>query len=166
MRLKYYFLLPFILLYSCNNNSFSEEMKNDYYNAIELRKDKNLMVSINLFEKIFTNSPQSKYAPMSLYQIGDIYLNDIKNYDLALSYFKKLNRIFPNSESGKIALFLCGYISNNYLQEFSSAFDYYNSFKDLYPNDSLIFSVDYELYDPNTGLINFIQVIDSLNNQL
>ncbi len=166
MRFKYYFLLAFTLFYSCNNKTLSDEMKNEYNHAMELRKDKKLMLSINSFEKIFTDSPKSNYAPLSLYQIGDIYLNDIKNYDLALLHFKKVNSMFPNSESGKVALFLCGYISNNYLQEFSSAFNYYNKFKELYPDDSLVFSVNYELFDPNTGLINFIQVIDSLNNDL
>ena len=164
MKNNIFFLVIVLLSYSCNDTAENTKIEQQYKLALDLRKDKDFMSSINIFESLFTQHPNSKYAPMSMYQIGDIYLNDIKNYELALEKFNNVNEKFPNSESGKISLFLCGYISNNYLQEFSDAFIYYNRFKEAYPNDSLIFSVDYELYDPMTGLNNHIRVIDSLNS--
>ena len=163
--MRNYLIILFILItYSCNDTAANTKLEEQYQHALDLRKNKQFMLSINIFENIFTNYPISQYAPLSMYQIGDIYLNEIKNYELAIEKFINVYEKFPNSESAKISIFLCGYISNNYLQEFSDAFTYYTKFKEVYPDDSLVFSVDYELYDPLSGLINHIEVLDSLNN--
>ena len=162
MKFIHYLFLTVLLFNSCDKPINENKIEKLFKEGVSERANKNLMNSINIFNDIYKNSPNSKFASLSQYQIGDIYLNDIKNYQIALEKFRSVFNKYPNTESGKISLFLCGYISNNYLNEFSTAYDYYNTFKETYPDDSLIFSVDYELFDPNTGLKNYIQVIDSL----
>ena len=157
--MKKIFLLFFLIILSCNNNTdkaeiLFEKAKIDYANNLF----DNSVISLNI---LIDKYPESEYAVESLYLLHRIYLNEYENYDLSILFLNALIDQFPNHELAKKALFTKGYIYSNHLSFYTDAYMTYNAFITMYPDDELVPSAEYEL----EGLKTFIADIESLLNK-
>ena len=154
--MKNILLFLFIGLFlTCDGNN----PKQLWEQVIKYRQEKNLRESIAALNEIIETYPESEYAPQAIYQIGDIYLNEVKDYDFAIDYFKKVMAVYPDSPESKKANFMVGYVYSNNLQSYSEAKEYYTLFIEKYPESELVPSVEYEL----EILEPLFKQIDSLN---
>jgi tetratricopeptide (TPR) repeat protein len=73
-----------------------------YTEAEQLAYDKKYLESINSFQKIYKNSPKSKYAAKSIYYCGLIYEENLKMYDsAAVEYGLLQSKEYLNSAPAK-----------------------------------------------------------------
>tara|TARA_B100001029_G_C15059391_1_gene457064 strand:+ start:1268 stop:1747 length:480 start_codon:yes stop_codon:yes gene_type:complete len=156
--MKQFILSIFIILnVGCNSIENPEKI---WEQIKELRTQKDLQNAITMCKLILNEYPNHLYAPTALFQIGDIYLNDVQDYDFAIQYFLDVEKKYPLSKECEKAAFMIGYIYANNLDSYSDAEEYYNKFLINYPESELIHSVKYELQVLEPLLIT----IDSLNS--
>tara|TARA_B100000029_G_C17330145_1_gene871377 strand:+ start:256 stop:738 length:483 start_codon:yes stop_codon:yes gene_type:complete len=151
----YRLLLSLTLFFSCNGNS-PEKL---WEQVIQYRQEKNLQESIAVLHQIIDSFPEHEYAPKAIFQIGDIYLNEVKDYDFAIEFFKQVLDTYPDSPESEKANFMIGYVFSNNLQSYTEAEEYYTLFLRTYPESELVPSVEYEL----EILEPIFRQIDSLN---
>jgi TolA-binding protein len=163
MDKNYFYLLMFIFLFiglSINNYiNRIDEPKKIWEQVKELRTQKNLQDAITNCKIIISKYPENELAATALFQIGDIYLNDVQDYDFAISYFNEVVEKFPKSKECEKASFMIGYIFANNLDSYSDAEEYYKKFMESFPESELIQSVQFELMT----LEPLLETIDSLN---
>ena len=155
IRYIYIFIL---IIFGCNSNSI-ESPEKLWEQVKEFRTQKDLQNAITNCKTILSEYSKNELAPTALFQIGDIYLNDVQDYDFAISYFKEVVEKYPKSKECEKASFMIGYIFANYLDSYSDAEENYNMFLNLFPESELIQSVQFEL----TTLEPLLKTIDSLN---
>ena len=149
----------FVLLFLGCDSSLKDTPEKLWDQVKEYRSKKQLQNAITNCKKIISKYSNEDIAATALFQIGDIYLNDVKDFDFAIEYFKEVKEKYPNSKENEKASFMIGYIYANYLDSYSDAAISYNNFLDSYPESELIQSVKYEL----NILEPLLKTIDSLN---
>ncbi|MAJ44294.1 MAG: hypothetical protein CMF96_06060 [Candidatus Marinimicrobia bacterium] len=148
-----------IFIFGCNSTGNPEKI---WEQIEDYRVKKDLQNAITKCKLILSEFPNDKIASMALFQIGDIYLNDVQDYDFAIQYFSEVVEKYPESKESEKAAFMIGYIYANNLDSYSDAAEYYKIFLNKYPASELIHSVKYELQVLEPLLIE----IDSLNSNL
>ena len=145
------------LIIGCNSidspEQIWEQVKTD-------RTQKDLQKAITNCNLILNEYPKHEFASKALFQIGDIYLNDMNNYDFAIEFFNEVLEKYPLSKESEKAAFMIGYIYANNLDSYSDAEISYMKFLELYPKSDLVQSVEYELQ----VLEPLLKTIDSLNS--
>lgn len=153
------FILSIIVFFVVGCNSI-ESPEKIWEQIQEFRTQKDLQNAITKCKLILSEYPEDDYASIALFQIGDIYLNDVQDYDFAIQYFSEVVEKYPSSKESEKAAFMIGYIYANNLDSYSDAEEYYNKFLNKYPESELIHSVQYELQ----VLEPILKTIDSLNS--
>jgi outer membrane protein assembly factor BamD (BamD/ComL family) len=151
-----FFYIVILILIGCSSVESPEKL----WEQIQgFREQKDLQSAITNCKLILNEYPDNELASTALFQIGDIYLNDVQDYEFAIQYFKDVVNKYPGSKESEKASFMIGYILANNLDSYSDAEEYYNKFLNLYPTSELIHSVNYELQ----VLEPLLKTIDSLN---
>ena len=153
------FILSILVIFTVGCNSI-ESVEKIWEQIQEFRTQKDLQNAITKCKLILSEYPDSEFAAKSLFQIGDIYLNDVQDYDFAIEYFNEVVEKYPLSKESEKAAFMIGYIYANNLDSYSDAEEYYNKFLNKYHESELIHSVKYELQ----VLEPILKTIDSLNS--
>ncbi|MBK9099717.1 MAG: tetratricopeptide repeat protein [bacterium] len=63
-----------------------------------ISEKENLIKAIELFKKLHTDYPKSRFAPSGLFMAGFINANDLQNYDEATKIYKQFLKEYPNDE--------------------------------------------------------------------
>jgi len=155
MKQKLFYLF-IIILVGCNSIESPEKL---WDQVKEFRTQKDLQNAITNCKLIISEYPQNELASTALFQIGDIYLNDVQDYEFAIQYFQDVVEKFPESNESEKAAFMIGYIYANNLDSYSDAEESYQNFLTNFPESELIHSVNYELQ----VLEPILKTIDSLN---
>jgi TolA-binding protein len=149
-------LLIIIIILGCSSIESPEKL----WEQVKLfRSEKNLKDAIATCKLILKEHPKNEFASTALFQVGDIYLNDVQDFDFAIQYFQEVVDKYPESKETEKALFMIGYIFANNLDSYSDAEEYYQKFISTFPQSELIQSVQYEL----KMLKPLLNTIDSLN---
>ena len=112
------FILFFIGLSFINNIIKIGEPEKLWEQIKEFRTQKKLQNAITNCKTIQREYPNTELAATAIFQIGDIYLNDVQDYDFAIDYFKEVLEKYPNSKESEKAAFMIGYIYANNLVQF------------------------------------------------
>ena len=63
-----------------------------------ISEEESLKEAVDLFYKVYTDYPESNYAPMGLFMKGFIEANELKQYDNATKTYNLFLQKFPNHE--------------------------------------------------------------------
>jgi len=154
--IRYVYLLIIMIILGCSSKESPEKL---WEQVKVFRSEKNLKDAIATCKLILKEYPKDELASTALFQVGDIYLNDVQDFDFAIQYFQEVVDKYPKSKETEKALFMIGYIYANNLDSFSDAEEYYQNFILTFPQSELIQSVQYEL----EILEPLLNTIDSLN---
>ena len=173
--MKKIFLYTFFLsiVFTKSNFDFNQNYTWSKKNAIDydslyslstaLIDEDKVPTSIQILNKIISNSKDKALILNSYYDLGQIFLSRYSDYDEAIKYFniilnnsfsyriKDSSNIRSFSEVKEKSLFMIAYIYHNHNGNLTQAQKYYNLFLKQYPHSELNSSVSYEL-----------EIIDSL----
>ena len=134
-------VLMFMLIAGCSKPSEGELFKR----GMEAQKANQVDASIEAYEQLLKEYPQSDKTPEVLYALGTTYQGSKLQYRLALDKYRLLVANYPQFGATSNALFMIGFIYNNELKQIDSARWAYQEFLNRYPNDVLVESAKFEL---------------------
>lgn len=147
------FSLVIFLISGCN----SVNDKEMYDSAKKNLDEGEYNESLQGFEKLAAENPESKFAAKGLLECARLYHNSIipevdrqASLSKAIGYYKRVFNNFPQDSTAELSLFLTGFIFSNDLGQMDSARTYYELFMKKYPKSQYINSVKLEL--DNLGL--------------
>ncbi|HRI47137.1 MAG: tetratricopeptide repeat protein [Ignavibacteriaceae bacterium] len=141
------FLLTFVVI-GCSSKNPSDILSD----ASEAIKNNQIEQAVKLFEEISNDFPESREAPIALYEMGKIYqsklvknVNETESFQKAVDYFDRVISKYENSQEAPLALFMKGFLLANELQKLDEATAAYKLFVTKYPNHELTKSAQDEL---------------------
>lgn len=153
MKIVSFLSLILLLTIGCSSNS-DEKL---FQEANDLMSEEKLSESLELFDQLINEYPESSLAPRSLMLVAGIYQSKkiaslsaedaIKKAD---SIFRSVFDKYPESVEAPTGLFMSGFIQANELYDFTAATNSYNLFLEKYPQHELAASCKEEL--DNMGL--------------
>ena len=88
-------LLIIIIILGCSSIESPEKL----WEQVKLfRSEKNLKDAIATCKLILKEHPKNEFASTALFQVGDIYLNDVQDFDFAIQYFQEVVDKYPESK--------------------------------------------------------------------
>lgn len=125
----------------------------DIYNtAKEKYNSGNYEETLQNYEKLIEEFPQSKYKAEVLFEIGKLYHGQVvksltkdQNFAKAVENYKKVFKEFPDFNDAPNAMFMTGFVYANELRILDSAKYYYNLFLKKYPDNEMALSAQAEL---------------------
>ena len=145
------FLLIFIiagLIIGCGSKT-----DEDIYNEAKSKYDQgNYAETLQKYEELIKEFPDTKYRAEALFEIGKLYhgqvvksLTSEQNYNKAIDYYSKVYTEFPDSSQAPNSLFMIGFLKANELQQLDSARYYYSLFIEKYPENEMAVSAKAEI---------------------
>lgn len=142
-----------ILFISCS----SKTDKQLFEEAAKNLEEEKIPESINAYQNLINDFPDSDLAPKSFTQLAGIYhskkltsLSELESLQIADSLFYTVHIKYPESVEAPLGLFMAGFIQANELGNYQKATETYNKFLVMYPQHELAVSAREEL--ENMGL--------------
>lgn len=125
----------------------------DIYNEAKSKYDQgNYAETLQEYERLIKEFPNTKYRAKALFEIGKLYHGQVvksltreQNYDRAIKNYSKVYKEFPDSSQAPNSLFMIGFLKANELQQLDSARYYYNLFIEKYPENEMAVSAKAEI---------------------
>jgi TolA-binding protein len=137
--------LVIALFFSWCSKEPSKTAQEYWDSAVEKFEDKNFEECIQDYRKIVKYYPQDTLAVNALFEIANVYKNNIGSRDSAIAVYERIAYDYSASEKAPNAMFMIGYIYANEMQDYESAREGYQKFIDTYPNHILATSAKWEL---------------------
>ena len=113
--------------------------------AVKLGEQKKYTEAMRLYQQVADEHPDSRSAPMALYAIALIHLNDLKNPPEAVKLFSTVAEKYPDSEYGHKCLFMTGFVQANSLRNLGKAREAYQAYLAKYRDSSMAETARFEL---------------------
>ena len=137
-----------LLIVACNTTTD----KDIYDLAQQKYTDENYPETLQEYERLIKEFPETQYRAKALFEIGKLYHGEVvksltkeQNLNKGINYYKKVYNEFPDSAYAPNSLFMIGFILANELQELDSARFYYNKFIASYPDNEMVLSAKAEI---------------------
>jgi len=127
---------------SCGPKKTKEQL---YAEALQYEREENFKEAIKTYQIIVDEYPQAKFADSVLFNIGQIYSNNLTDFESSIEAHKSLIKKFPKSKIRAQSLFMIGYHYANNINDLEKAREYYQKFLETYPDNELSTSVQWEL---------------------
>jgi TolA-binding protein len=142
-------LLFLAFVVSCKKLT-DEELWN---NGVEAQKVNKFDESLQDYQKLVDDYPESPKVPDALYAIGSISQDQRRDIYRAIRSYRRIVEEYPTSPTASGAQFLIGFLYNNELKNVDSARIAYEEFLKKYPDNPMSPSAKFELEnlgkDPN-----------------
>lgn len=141
-----------------------------YAEANKYKQEEKYKEAINAFLELVKFYPKSASADSMLFEVGQIYSNNLADFQSAVDMHQRLIKEYPDSRIRAQALFLIGYHYANSIHDLDKARDSYQQFLEKYPHHELCSSVKWELdhLGQDINEIDFLKTesTDSANNTI
>lgn len=131
-----------VLMVSCGQKKTKEQL---YAEAQKYEREENFKEAIRVYEIIVENYPQVDFADSALFQIGQVYSNNLSDFENSIKAHKRLIEKYPTSKFTSKSLFMIGFHYANNVNDLENARLYYEKFLQDFPADELSSSVKWEL---------------------
>lgn len=133
--------LMFLIL-SCGPKKTKEQLLAE---ADQYKNEENFKEAIITYQQFVHDYPQANGADSILFQIGQIYSNNLTDFPSSIEAHKQLVEKYPKSKIRAQSLFMIGYHYANNVTDLEKAREFYELFLDKYPDHELSSSVKWEL---------------------
>ncbi|OQX88609.1 hypothetical protein B6D60_01850 [candidate division KSB1 bacterium 4484_87] len=135
-------ILLISIIVSCSQKKTKEQLLAE---ALKYEKAEDFTNAVATLNKLVEEYPQASELDSVLFQIGQIYSNNLSDYGRAVSAHEKLIQVRPQSPIAAQSLFMIGFHFANNIKNLDSARVYYEKFIEKYPEHELVTSVKWEL---------------------
>jgi len=136
------FLLLVSIIVSCGQKKTKEQLLAE---ALSFEKAEDFANAVETLNKLVEEYPQASELDSVLFQIGQIYSNNLSDYEQAVRAHEKLIQVRPDSPIAAQSLLMIGFHFANNIKNLDSARVYYEKFIEKYPDHELVSSVKWEL---------------------
>ncbi len=140
-RLNWSFVL-LLLVFACGQKMTVEQMRAKAKDYVEKEQWQD---AIDVYEKLLNTYPDSRWAPESLYKLGDLYATYDQQFEKSVRAYQKLIERYPDSKYNMQASFMIGYRYANDIKDLEKARESYELFLATWPDHELSPSVRWEL---------------------
>lgn len=130
------------LVLSCGPKKTKEQLLAE---ADQYKKEENFKEAITTYQQFVHDYPKANGADSILFQIGQIYSNNLADFASSIEAHKQLVEKYPNSKIRAQSLFMIGYHYANNVTDLEKARESYEMFLEKYSDHELSSSVKWEL---------------------
>lgn len=130
------------LISNCGSRKTKEQL---YAEAAQFERQENFKEAIAIYEQVINSYPHANFADSILFNVGQMYANNLLDFEQAIEAHKRLIKKYPKSRFSAQSLFMIGYHYANSINDTTEAKKYYNQFLEQYPEHELASSVKWEL---------------------
>jgi len=141
MKINVLLLFALFVIMSCGPKTESEI----YDAAVGAQRLEKYDESIELFERLVEEFPQSEKLPDAYYALGVLYQDQKNDFPKAIDMYTTLYETYPDSPTAANALFMKSFIQHNELKDLDAARKNYELFLQEYPSSPLVESARFEL---------------------
>ncbi len=125
----------------------------DIYKEAQSKFDQgNYAETLQQYEKLIKEFPETNYRAKALFEIGKLYhgqvvksLTEEQSLNKAIKFYSKVYKEYPDSSQAPNSLFMIGFLKANELEQLDSARFYYNLFIEKYPDNEMAVSAKAEI---------------------